>query len=292
MGQLRATVRAYARLDLPPDELLRLLDIATRDISESTIVTCVYAVCDPTSRTLTYANAGHLPPLLTPPEGATVRLERGDPPLGSGRAGRTSATVDWLPGSRLTLYTDGLVEHRGSDLDVGIDRLTKALDTVEVPIEAVPNVLVEQVLPHVPDDDVAVLTAAARTPAEHGLHLTVPQRSGSVALARNRSARALSEWGVPAAVLPDTLLVVSELVTNAVRYGKPPIRLFVRQCDGELVLTVSDGSPAQPQVRPEDAAAPNGRGMHIIEQLTTSWGTRPTGLGKAVWCTIAVPDRE
>jgi signal transduction histidine kinase/serine phosphatase RsbU (regulator of sigma subunit)/DNA-binding response OmpR family regulator/anti-sigma regulatory factor (Ser/Thr protein kinase) len=286
MGQLRATVRAYARLDLAPDALLELLDVAVQEMAESTIVTCVYAVCDPAAGTLTYGNAGHLPPLVTRPDGTTLRLGAGDPPLGTGRAGRTTDTVEWTPGSRLFLYTDGLVEHRGSDLDAGIESLRDVLDTVDVPVEALPNAVVAALLPHDPDDDVAVLTAAFRRSGERERVLVIAQRSQAIAGARATTSAALTDWGITGPVVDDVMLIVSELVTNAVRHGKPPIRLHLRHCDEGLVVTVADGSPAEPEVRDSDREVPNGRGLHLVAALSNQWGTRPTGLGKAVWCTV------
>ena len=125
MGQLRSAIRAYARLDLPPVDILEHLDAVVRDLGEDHIVTCIYAVYDPGERRLTYANAGHLPPLLRIP-GEPTRVLDGptEPPLGTGLPATRGAEVMLPPGSVLTLYTDGLVEDRDHDLDDGIARLS------------------------------------------------------------------------------------------------------------------------------------------------------------------------
>jgi PAS domain S-box-containing protein len=130
MGQLRSAVRAYARLDLPPADVLESLDGMVRDLGDDQIVTCVYAVFDPDDRTLTYANAGHLPPLLTA-DGQTRQLADGQaPPLGVAFGSPDESRVDMPPGSTVTLYTDGLVERRGRDIDLRIDALADELSKV------------------------------------------------------------------------------------------------------------------------------------------------------------------
>jgi PAS domain S-box-containing protein len=287
MGQLRATVRAYARLDLPPAPLLRLLDAAVADGPEPMIVTCVYAVFDPAAGRMTYGNAGHLPPLLTSPGRASRRLTVGDPPLGSGAYRGHIETLAVAPGARLTLYTDGLVEHRGSDLDVGIDRLAALLDAASVPVEGLPGMVVTDLLPHQPDDDVAVLVAeVAGTPHRSVL---LPPTSGptGVASARRAVAATLAEWGVTGEPADDALLLLSELVTNAVRYARAPIEARVRLDGTHIVLDVADGATELPVMRPLQPGAATGRGLHLVEMLAEQWGVRPTGGGKAVWCAIA-----
>jgi signal transduction histidine kinase/DNA-binding response OmpR family regulator/serine phosphatase RsbU (regulator of sigma subunit) len=166
MGQLRATVRAYSRIDLPPAELLSLLDAAVRDLSEQMIVTCVYAIYDPNDESLTYGNAGHLPPLLSSPGQPLRRLTVGGPPLGTGHPITEIERIALPEGATITLYTDGLVEHRGSDLDTGINQLVTLLDEATVPIEALPSYLVDAMLPADPDDDVAVLIARVTSPTD------------------------------------------------------------------------------------------------------------------------------
>ncbi|MDQ1649078.1 MAG: hypothetical protein QOG60_1135, partial [Frankiaceae bacterium] len=158
MGQLRAAVRAYARLDLPPADVLEYLDGLVRDLGEDQIVTCVYAVYDPGERKLTYANAGHLPPLLRLPSGICAPLTAAaEPPLGAGPPVSRGGEVELPPGALLALYTDGLVEDRTRDLDDGIAMLAAELDRVDHVADEVPARLVSALLPDGPDDDVAML---------------------------------------------------------------------------------------------------------------------------------------
>jgi anti-sigma regulatory factor (Ser/Thr protein kinase) len=289
MGQLRATVRAYARLELGPGELLNLLDAAVRDVSEGTIVTCVYGVCDPVRGEFTYANAGHLPPLLSVPGRPARRLEAGDPPLGSGGYRGAVETVELPPGARLTLYTDGLVEHRGSDIDFGIDLVVRTLAaSTDVAIEALPGTVVSALLPAEPDDDVAVLVAEVVTGARRSLTVPISPSSVGVSAVREKVAAALSEWGAPQEVVGDAQLVVSELATNCVRYGAAPMQCQVRMTGDRVVVDVWDASSTRPHVRPFDPSAPNGRGLHLVAGLSSSWGVRPTGGGKAVWAVLPI----
>jgi anti-sigma regulatory factor (Ser/Thr protein kinase) len=292
MGQLRATVRAYARLDLSPAVLLGLLDAAVRDVSDSTIVTCVYGICDTRIGRFTYGNAGHLPPLLSVPGAATRRLIAGVPPLGSGSYKGSVETVEVPPGARLTLYTDGLVEHRGSDLDIGIDRLAHVLDNSDAPVEGLPGVLAEALLPHEPDDDVAVL--AARVAESGSGHVAVPVTPGPTGAGEVRRAigTAIADWDLGPEVRSDVQLIVSELVTNAIRYGAPPMECRVRCEDSRIVIDVSDGGSDRPIIRPFDPGAPNGRGLHLVAGLSSSWGVRPTGAGKSIWCTVPRRDPD
>jgi len=164
MGQLRAAVRAYARLDLPPADVLEHLDAVVRDLGEDQIVTCVYGVYDPTDRTLVFANAGHLPPLLTTADGVTRRLDAaGGAPLGTGPLSLLESVVDVPAGALVALYTDGLVERRDNDLDDGIDTLAAVLGAHDGELDDLPPSLVSALLPDGPDDDVAVLLASRST---------------------------------------------------------------------------------------------------------------------------------
>ena len=294
MGQLRSTVRAYARLDLPPGELLRLLDHGVRDGSDSPIVTCVYAVYDAEQGTLTYANAGHMPPLLFPPGGGVRRLSGGGPPLGTGRYNATVETVPCPAGARLMLYTDGLVERRGSDIDAGINRLAALLEAEALPAEALPNVLADALLPDEPDDDVAMLVVAPHSPEARELFMPIAPAETSVGEARRAAVAALADWRVGDELSADVALIVSELVTNALRYGEVPIEFRLRLASTgavpRIVVEVSDGASPRPHVRDMDPAAPNGRGLHLVTALAERWGTRPTGVGKSVWCTLPAPE--
>jgi anti-sigma regulatory factor (Ser/Thr protein kinase) len=291
MGQLRATIRAYARLGLPPAELLGLLDDMVQTIGSHTIVTCVYAVFDPATSSLTYGNAGHLPPLLCSPGGVTQALVAGDPPLGTGYYAGRVETVVVEPGTLITLYTDGLVEHRDRAIQAGIDQLVAALSAISVPVEGVPSTLVQALLPHEPDDDVAILSAVLGRPdgARPAVSAEVEPAPEGVAAARAVADKACAEWDIDDSAAFDISLIVSELATNAVRHGRPPIELVLRREVDCIVIEVSDGAPGRPTRREAAPSEASGRGLTLIDALASQWGTRPTGRGKAVWCTVATP---
>jgi signal transduction histidine kinase/serine phosphatase RsbU (regulator of sigma subunit)/DNA-binding response OmpR family regulator len=287
MGQLRASVRAYARLDLNPGELLRLLDQAVAEMSESTIVTCVYAVYDPQARTLTYANAGHVPPLVTSPGARTATLTAGDPPLGTGLYGGQVSSIHFPAGSRLVLYTDGLVERRESDIDLGIDALIALLDTSTHPIEALPGAAVAALLHHGdPDDDVAIVAVVSRPDDIDPFTMAVEPTRASVYAVRHAVNETLTRWNIDNDTISNAVLVASELVTNAILHGSPPIQLHLRLDEAGIVTEVSDGAHNRPLARELDPASIDGRGLHLIDAVSTDTGTRPIGAGKAIWCVV------
>ena len=292
MGQLRAAVRAYARLDLPPADLLELLDGVVRDLGEDQIVTCVYAVFDPWARTLTWANAGHLPPLVRLPDGEVQRLDAlGGPPLGAAGGVLAEHEVPLPPGSLLLLYTDGLVERRDSDLDTGVDALAAALGEVDGVAVDAPQRLLGAMLPEGADDDIAVLLAQVdpdgTAPPAAGLPL---EDERSVREARTFLRRVLAGWGVPRASADDLELLASELVTNAVVHGSTPAELRLRRTPGRVALEVSDSASQVPRRQRPGDDEEHGRGLLLVSSLSEQWGIRPTRRGKAVWCEVPVPE--
>jgi signal transduction histidine kinase/DNA-binding response OmpR family regulator len=287
MGQLRASVRAYARLDLEPGALLGLLDQAVAEMSESTIVTCVYAVYDPRDRTLTYANAGHVPPLVCSPGAGTTRLTAADPPLGTGLYEGQVGSVPFPAGSRLVLYTDGLVERRGSDIDLGIDALITLLDHSTQPIEAFPSAAVDALLSRgEPDDDVAIVAVVSGADATDALTMALEPTPESASMARQAVKATLSRWKADSDTISNVALVATELVTNAIRHGSAPIQIHVRLDEAGIVVEVSDGAHGRPLARNLDPSSIDGRGLHLIDAVGTEMGSRTIGAGKAVWCLV------
>jgi signal transduction histidine kinase/DNA-binding response OmpR family regulator len=290
MGQLRSAVRAYARLDLAPADVLEFLDGVVRDLGDDHIVTCVYAVYDPGEGCLVYANAGHLPPLVAVP-GEPVRRLTGvaGPPLGTGVPGLAEAELPLLPGARLVLYTDGLVEHRERDIDTGIDQLAALLETAGPVDDDLPGRLVERLLPAGPDDDVAVLVAEVDETATHTRMATVPVTAdpAGVSGVRRQVSDLLRTWDLHALV-DDVVLLVSELVTNALVHGRPPVELRVRASADALVVEVHDSAAYLPRRMRPSADDEHGRGLQLVSILADRWGTRPTPRGKAVWFLFSV----
>jgi hypothetical protein len=159
MGQLRTAIRAYARLGLPPDQLLASLDGLVRDLFPEQVVTCLYAVFDPADCSLSFVSAGHLPLLVVSSDGCERIDVESHPPLGVGVPFHRVHRVGLRPGNGVLLYTDGLVERRGSDLETGIESLRRLLATAEGPLDGIPAWLARTLLPLGPADDVAVLLA-------------------------------------------------------------------------------------------------------------------------------------
>ncbi len=289
MGQLRAAVRAYARLDLPPADLLESLDGLVRDIGEDQIVTCIYAVFDPADQVLRFANAGHLPPIVATPEG-DCRVVGGDenPPLGIGAVNLRQHEVELASNARVVLYTDGLVERRGEDLEQGIEALARRVATLTGPVDGVPEELAAAMLPDGPDDDVAILVARADPPAlDQSLSRRLEPTGLAVADARHLVTSYLEERGMPALLVQDATLATSELVTNAFLHGQPPVELRMRIEGADVLIEVRDRATYQPRKLRPDEDDEHGRGLQIVAAVAARWGTRPTESGKAVWCLLS-----
>ncbi|MEU6301006.1 ATP-binding SpoIIE family protein phosphatase [Streptomyces erythrochromogenes] len=300
MGQLRTAVRAYARLDLPPHEVLQLLDGLAAEIDASQIATCVYAVHDPNEGLLAYASAGHLP-ILVRDEHGTVRraADPTGPPLGTGGWLHTSGTIALGPGSTAVLYTDGLVERRGEDIDEGVAALERALAGAQ----GTPSVICDRLMRALGvdadhDDDVAVmvLQQPARSGADAELfHNAALELLGGIEAAPRARAFAqgvLASWRFPVELCDLGVLAASELVANSLQHGTPPMRLRLRRTDRRLIIEVTDGDDHLPRRRRAEPADETGRGISIVATIASSWGSRRTpGGGKAVWCEFALPDK-
>ncbi|MER7535293.1 SpoIIE family protein phosphatase [Streptomyces sp. NPDC097704] len=299
MGQLRTAVRAYARLDLPPHEVLQLLDGLAAEIDASQIATCVYAIHDPNEGKLVYASAGHLPILVRDEDGTVRRAEDPTgPPLGTGGWLHTSGSIALPPGSTAVLYTDGLVERRREDIDEGVEALARALAGAA----GTPQVVCDRLLRALGvtaehDDDVAVLVVQhpSRKGADAELfHNAALELLGGVEAAPRARAFAsgvLSSWRFPVELRDLGVLATSELVANSLQHGTPPMRLRLRRTDRRLIIEVTDGDDHLPRRRRAETEDEAGRGISIIATIASSWGSRRTpGGGKAVWCEFALPD--
>ncbi|MEV5932558.1 SpoIIE family protein phosphatase [Streptomyces sp. NPDC052079] len=298
MGQLRTAVRAYARLDLPPHEVLQLLDGLAMEIDANQIATCTYAIHDPNEGSLVYASAGHLPILVRDENGTVQRAdEPTGPPLGTGGWMHASGSVPLGPGSTAVLYTDGLVERRNEDLDEGIAALERALAGATGSPQVVCDRLVRSagVTPD-HDDDVAVLVLQhpARGGAEGELFRNAAlELIGGVEAAPRARAFAsgvLTSWRFPAELHDLGVLATSELVANALQHGTPPMRLRLRRTDRRLIIEVTDGDDHLPRRRRAEPGDEAGRGIAIVATIASGWGSRRTpGGGKAVWCEFLLP---
>ncbi|APU42002.1 PAS/PAC sensor protein [Streptomyces sp. NRRL F-4428] len=320
MGELRTAVRTLALLDLEPAEVLTALDEIARglgapggsqqasraalhsrdsDRSEVYLATCVYAVYDPVTRRCTIANAGHMPPALVSPRHAEPGEER-EPlpalllevptglPLGVGGEPFEEVEVELPEGALLALYTDGLVESRDHPLEEGLRGLRAALADPVRPLEDVCDHVLNTLDTRHGEDDIALLMARVQgLPVDAVGDWQLPREARSVGRARELARAKLPAWGLEG-LLDTTELLVSELVTNALRYGEGEIRLRLL-LDRTLVCEVWDANLVQPRRRRARDTDEGGRGLQLVGMLSAGWGTRRTHRGKTVWFELPLP---
>ncbi|MEU5025843.1 SpoIIE family protein phosphatase [Streptomyces milbemycinicus] len=304
MGRLRTAVRTLADVELPPDELLTHLDDLVNRLSAETEdepgaeaptaadigATCLYAVYDPVSRRCTLARAGHPPPVLTRPDGTAEYLDLpSGPPLGLGSLPFESREVELAEGSLLSLYTNGLIQAPDRDVDEAVDTLRTVLSRPAESLEDLCDAVLSTLVPRRPADDVALLVARTRAlDASQVATWDLPAEPAVVARARKNATDQLIAWGLDEAVFT-TELVVSELVTNAIRHAQAPIQLRLIH-DRDLICEVSDGSSTAPHLRRARVFDEGGRGLLLVAQLARRWGTRHGPTGKTIWAEQALPD--
>jgi anti-sigma regulatory factor (Ser/Thr protein kinase) len=254
--------------------------------------TCLYAVYDPVSRCCTLARAGHPPPAIVCPGGTAEFLDvPACPLLGLGGVAFEETEVELPEDSLLVLYTDGLIESRQRDIDAGLTAMREVLNDVQphgIPPRAAPSLesvcdtVLKALLPDRAEDDAALLIArTSALPDDRIVSWDLPAEPAVVADARAQAARQLAAWGLEEASCT-TELIVSELVTNAIRHAEPPIQLRMI-LDRALSCEVSDGSSTTPHLLCPDCYDEGGRGLLIVAQLTERWGTRHTPTGKTIW---------
>ena len=293
MGRLRTAIHTLAMLELSPAETLQQLNELMGDLGarEPHFATCVYAVYDAVTGMLEVASAGHLPPLLVGPDGTNEFLSLTPaPPLGIGSGSVQSKFVPVTDGSLLVLYTDGLVENRTRDIDVGLRLLSEIFGpgAAARPLEDLCRATLAGVYSDQQRDDIALLMARlSRIPADNHVSWTLPAELTSARRARGLIRRPLTRWNL-ADLIPVTELLVSELVTNSVRYAQGMIGLRL-VLEGGLVVEVTDDSAALPRLRHPDEDDERGRGLQVISQFAQRWGARRTATGKVVWCEQALP---
>ncbi|MFB8244862.1 SpoIIE family protein phosphatase [Streptomyces sp. NPDC055952] len=317
MGRLRTAVRTLADIDLPCDELLTHLDdlvarLNTEDeggeaggpapapafagaadpaarTAADVGATCLYAVYDPVTRRCCFSAAGHPRPAVVSPDGIVDLLTvPAGPPLGVGGLPYEATELELPEGSLLALYTNGLLETGDHDLDAGVVRLRRALARPAVSLDALCDAVLADLLPPRPADDVALLLARTRVLHDDRVATwSVPSDPSAVAQARKDVVAQLERWGLSDAAFV-TELVVSELVTNAIRHAEPPVRLRLIH-DTSLICEVSDGGSTAPHLRRARSLDEGGRGLLLVAQLTERWGTRQTATGKTIWAEQPLP---
>ncbi|MFD8206498.1 SpoIIE family protein phosphatase [Streptomyces sp. NPDC059695] len=306
MGRLRTAVHNFSTLDVPPDELLGHLDELTGRIDDResegtdgegrrrdegiTGATCLYAIYDPASGHCTVASAGHPGPALVSPDGRVEfpELSPGLPlGLGLGDAPFESTELVLPEGSKLVLFTDGLLEDHGRDMDTGLGLLRSTLARPDRSPEQTCADVLATLLSPTPRDDIALLVARTRLlDRERIAEWEVPRDPSAVSPVRNAAAAKLSEWGLDGLAFTAEL-ILSELITNAVRYGADPVRVRLLH-DRTLICEVSDGSSTSPHLRHAATTDEGGRGLYLVAQYAERWGTRYARRGKTIWAELRV----
>ncbi|MEU3305161.1 SpoIIE family protein phosphatase [Streptomyces sp. NPDC006678] len=295
MGRLRTAVHTLAGMELPPAEVLARLDDTVQRLAEADAIapdqtpavagaTCLYAIYDPVTRRCTMATAGHPPPAIVDPQGQVTfpDLPTGAP-LGIGLGIPFEAVELELPeGSLIALYSDGLIEARDNDIEKGMHRLGTALAQPGRSLEDLCTSVMEPFQDQAACDDIALLLVRTRSfsPAQVA-SWTLPGDETAIRRARNLAACQLAEWGLED-LEDSTTLIVSELVTNAVRHSTGPIGLRLIQHQ-VLTVEVSDAGACTPRARSPRTMDEHGRGLFLVAQLSQRWGSRPVPDGKVVW---------
>lgn len=309
MGRLRTTVRAFAQLDMDPVEVLSRLDDLVAQSGEeqwgetgapdgghadvTTGATCLHSVYDPVSRRCVMARAGHLPPAVVDPDGrlSFPELPAG-PPLGLGGLPFESTEIELPVGSLLALFTDGLVEARDHDIDHGLATLGRVLSDRHASLEELCDRAVAELLPggSTADDTALLLVRTRELDTSQVAEWELPAEPLTAGRFRDLATGQLDRWGLEELAFT-TELVVSELVTNAVRYAAGPVRVRLIR-DRTLLCEVADTGHTSPHLRHSSEDDEGGRGLFIVAQLVQRWGTRYSGTGKTIWTEQAFPATE
>ncbi|GAA0334844.1 SpoIIE family protein phosphatase [Streptomyces blastmyceticus] len=296
MGQLRTTAQTLAGLDLPPAEVLHHLDEQAQRLGSDRMATCLYAVYDPVAHRIVIANAGHPPPIMLH-RGGRAEVLRVPPgaPIGVGGVDFEAVELDAPAGATLLLYTDGLVESRIRDVWTGIEQLRERLiETARLtgpnppPLEPLCDEVLGMLGPGDRDDDIALLAARFEgiAPSDVAYWFLDP-RPQTARQARRLARRALARWGLDE--LSDAVeLLVSEVITNAVRYAERPISLRLLRTD-VLRCEVGDDVPQLPRLRQARPSDEGGRGLYLVNRLARRWGATRLSTGKVVWFEMALP---
>lgn len=300
MGQLRTAARALASIDLEPDELLaRLADTAVTmareraaqprgdDPAPPLSACCLYGVYDPFTRACTLARAGGLAVLVMAPDGTPIPVAAPEGPTladhGEDWAPYGTVTVELEPGSLLALCTadpsyDGLADSRP---------LREVLDPPDRPLRELCDAVVYESPPAL-DGAVILLARTGAVGAGHQATWPLDHTGHAPAAARDLVRRKAGEWDLTEDTTDSAELVVSELVTNAVRYGTAPLTLRLLRSASALTCEVHDGSQVAPHLRHARTVDEGGRGLFIVAQLATRWGTRYSTDGKTIWAEVAL----
>ncbi|MDT0463014.1 SpoIIE family protein phosphatase [Streptomyces gibsoniae] len=292
MGQLRTAVQTMAALDLPPAQLLRNLDDLAQRLGDTYLATCLYAVYDPIAGELHLANAGHIPPVIVrADDGRSELLDLPTgAPIGVGGVPFESVRVPVAPGDRLVMCTDGLVEMRGEDIGVGLATLCESAAHPAASMDDACDTIIRSLNTRGGrKDDVALLMARLNgiEPEDVAVWRLAPEPV-EVGRARSVVREQLHEWGL-GALADNAELMVSELVTNAVRHAHGR-RVELRLVRGDTLLCeVDDDDHTLPTLLHAGPGDEFGRGLRVVSTLAREWGTSRTSAGKTAWFELTLP---
>ncbi|MEU6366691.1 PAS domain S-box protein, partial [Streptomyces sp. NPDC046931] len=292
MGQLRSAAHALAKTGMEPHQLMQALDAAVTDLDlPDQLVTCCYLVIAPDTGDVTVCSAGHLPALLAVP-GRPIRVLPApvSAPLGVGGIPHQQVRRAVPPGATLLLYTDGLVETPGSDIEAQLTELMTALDdafSTTGSLEAVADHVLAALLPDTEghNDDVTLLLTQLPAAPLATVTTDLPAVPSSVGEARAFLTKALASWDC-AHKADDARLLLSEILTNSVQHARGPLGLRLRRTAAELTVEISDHSPQLPHPRLAATDEESGRGLILVDTVSESWGVRPSSTGKTTWFTL------
>ncbi|MGW3124107.1 SpoIIE family protein phosphatase [Streptomyces sp. NPDC001107] len=292
MGQLRSAAHALAKTGMQPRQLMQALDAVVADLDvPDQLVTCCYLVIAPDAGSVTLCSAGHLPTLVATAGNGVSRLPTPvNAPLGVGDILYQQSSAAIAPGAALVLYTDGLVETPGSDIEHQIDKLTTALDTaftLSSGLEDAADHVLAALLPDAEghDDDVTLLLAQLPAAPLDIARKELPAIASAVSAGRSFVVETLAAWGC-AHKADDAKLLVSEVLTNSVQHAEGPVVLHLRHTATELAVEISDHSPHLPEPRLAAQDDESGRGLILVDTLADNWGVRPDEQGKTTWFSL------
>ncbi|MFD9487358.1 SpoIIE family protein phosphatase [Streptomyces sp. NPDC059991] len=303
MGQLRIVLRAYAAEGHTPATVMARASVFLHELDTDRFATCTYAEADLSTGVVQLVRAGHVDPLLRYGDGSCRRLPvEGGLPLGlSAEFGRLEypvSTVELDPGQTLLLYTDGLVEQPGADLDDGMQLLAALVRSGPGDLQELADRLCDVVDDRAGDDDVALLLLRRRA-------LEAPQSGGrlqqhvaqndpeALSSSRHMIRAAVRAWGARERA-DEIELAADELITNALMHTDGGAIVTVRVLAGperRMRVEVEDRSSALPRRREAGDSGVSGRGLMLVDRLADVWGVESRGSGKCVWCEFIVPER-
>lgn len=294
MGQLRSAAHALAKTGMQPRQLMQALETVVADLDvPDQLVTCCYLVIAADAGEVTICSAGHLPTLIAAPgEGARALSAPVNAPLGVGGVLYEQTSAEIPAGATLVLYTDGLIETPGSDIEDQLAQLTDVLSdlfTTAPDLEVAADRVLAALLPDAEghNDDVTLLLTQLPDAPLAAVTTDLPAVPESVPEGRAFLTKALTSWDCTTTA-DDARLLLSEILTNAVQHAQGPLGLHLCRTATELTVEVSDHSPHLPQPRLAAEDDESGRGLILVRALADTWGVRPTDEGKTTWFTLVL----